>query len=107
MRNADVIVFSTPIYYYEMTGQMKTLLDRVNPLFSSEYAFRDIYILTTAADDDQIAAEKAISGLNGWIDCFEHANFKGSVFAGGLVDGGEIINHKALKEAYDLGYSIK
>ena len=28
MRTADVIVFATPIYYYEMSGQMKTLLDR-------------------------------------------------------------------------------
>ena len=34
MRTADVIVFATPIYYYEMSGQMKTLLDRANPLFS-------------------------------------------------------------------------
>ena len=31
MRTADVIVFATPIYYYEMSGQMKTLLDRANP----------------------------------------------------------------------------
>ena len=32
MRTADVIVFATPIYYYEMSGQMKTLLDQ-SPLF--------------------------------------------------------------------------
>ena len=36
MRTADVIVFATPIYYYEMSGQMKTLLDRANPLFFSQ-----------------------------------------------------------------------
>ena len=38
MRTADVLVFATPIYFYEMSGQMKTLLDRTNPLFSGEYA---------------------------------------------------------------------
>ena len=27
MLAADVIAFATPIYYYEMSGQMKTLLD--------------------------------------------------------------------------------
>ena len=32
MREADAIAFSTPIYYYEMSGQLKTLLDRANPL---------------------------------------------------------------------------
>ena len=41
MRTADVIAFATPIYYYEMSGQMKTLLDRANSLFSSKYAFQD------------------------------------------------------------------
>ena len=32
MCTADVLVFATPIYYYGMCGQMKTLLDRANPL---------------------------------------------------------------------------
>lgn len=31
MKQADILVFATPIYYYEMCGQMKTLLDRANP----------------------------------------------------------------------------
>lgn len=29
MLKADVVCYATPIYYYEMAGQMKTLLDRV------------------------------------------------------------------------------
>ena len=33
MKDAEVIAFATPIYFYEMCGQMKTLLDRSNPLF--------------------------------------------------------------------------
>ena len=43
LRTADVIVFATPIYFYELSGQLKTLLDRTNPLFPAEYRFRDIY----------------------------------------------------------------
>ena len=35
--------FATPIYYFEMAGQTKTLLDRANSLYGSEYAFDDIY----------------------------------------------------------------
>ena len=51
MRNAEVIAFATPIYYYEMSGQMKTLLDRANSLYAADYAFREIYLLTSAADE--------------------------------------------------------
>ena len=28
MKEADVIAFATPVYYYEMSGQLKTMLDR-------------------------------------------------------------------------------
>ena len=52
MHDADVIAFATPIYYYEMCGQLKTLLDRANPLYPSDYRFRDIYMLTSAAEDE-------------------------------------------------------
>ena len=31
MKEVDVLVFATPIYYYGLSGQMKTLLDRANP----------------------------------------------------------------------------
>ena len=40
MKQADVLVFAAPIYFYEMSGQMKTLLDRTNPLFPAKYGGR-------------------------------------------------------------------
>lgn len=106
MCSADVIVFATPIYYYEMSGQMKTLLDRANSLYTRDYSFRDIYILTTAAEDEDYVPEKAVSGLNGWIDCFEKAKLSGTVFAGGVSDTGDIANHPMLQKAYDMGTKV-
>jgi len=106
MCRADVIAFATPIYYYEMSGQLKTLLDRANPLFASDYAFRDIYMLTTAAEDEDTVPEKAVSGLSGWIDCFEKAKLAGAVFAGGVSGVGEMEGHPALQEAYDMGKNL-
>ena len=101
--NADVLVFATPIYYYEMSGQLKTLLDRLNPLFPSDYAFRDVYMLTAAAEDGAHVPQRAVSGLEGWIECFERARLAGSVFMGGVTDPGEIPEHPALEQAYRMG----
>ena len=42
VKNAETLVFVTPIYYYEMSGQMKTLLDRLNPLYTTNYKFRNV-----------------------------------------------------------------
>lgn len=106
MHDADVIAFASPIYYYEMSGQLKTLLDRANPLYPSDYRFRDIYMLTSAAEDEPSTPERAVSGLTGWIDCFEKARLAGTVFAGGVNGPGEVKGHPALAEAYTAGKNV-
>ncbi|MGN0214316.1 MAG: flavodoxin family protein [Muribaculaceae bacterium] len=106
MHDADVIAFATPIYYYEMSGQMKTLLDRANALYGTDYHFRDIYMLTAAAEDSPEVPQRAVEGLGGWIECFENAHLAGTVFAGGVTDAGEIAGHDALSKAFDMGKSI-
>ena len=106
--NADVIVWATPIYYYEMSGQMKTLLDRMNSLYPSDYRFRKIYLLTTAAEDESHVPEKAVSGLQGWVDCFEKAELAGSLFLGGINNPGEALERKdALNDAYEFGKALE
>ena len=68
VKDSDTLVFATPIYYYEMSGQMKTLLDRMNPLYSCDYKFRRVYMLSTATEDEAFVPEKAVNGLQGWVD---------------------------------------
>ena len=108
MKDADTLVFSTPIYYYEMSGQMKTLLDRMNPLYSSDYRFRRVYMLSVAAEDETYTPEKAVSGLEDWVDCFEKAKLCGSLFVGGLNGPGEAsANAEALEKAYQFGKNLE
>lgn len=104
---ADALCFATPIYYYEMSGQLKTFLDRCNPLYTADYRFRDVYFIATAADDSMSTPDKAKSGLQGWIDCFKKAEFSGSVFCGGVDAAGDVEGNSALRQAYLLGNSIR
>ncbi|MBQ9528428.1 MAG: flavodoxin family protein [Fretibacterium sp.] len=106
MLKAEVMVWATPIYYYEMSGQMKTMIDRANPLYPLDYKFRDVYLLSTATEDEPNVDDGAVKGLNCWVACFEQARFAGKVFAGGVTEPGAIAGHKALKEARDMGRTI-
>ena len=104
--NADVVCWATPIYYYEMSGQMKTLIDRMNAMYPKDYRFRDVYLLTTAAEDEEYTPKRAESGLQGWIDCFEKATLKGHLFCGDVNNPRDISGNAKLKEAYELGKSV-
>ena len=106
MLEADVLVFATPIYYYEMSGQMKTLLDRANPLFPLDYNFREVYLIASAAEDEDTVPQRALSGLEGWVECFPKAKLAGSVFGGGATLAGEIAGSPALEKAYEMGKAI-
>lgn len=106
MLTADVIAFATPVYYYGMCGQMKTMLDRANPLFTADYAFRDIYLLAAAAEEEPHTVDGTVTGLQGWVDCFEKARLAGTVFAGGVTAVGEIQGHEALDRAYEMGRNL-
>ena len=106
LHDADVVCFATPIYYYEMSGLMKTLLDRFNPLFGGDYRFTDVYLMTSAAEDMPQVPERAVAGLGGWIECFERARYAGGVFAGGVTAPGSVKGHPALAEAYEMGKNV-
>lgn len=106
MKDVDVIVFATPIYYYEMCGQMKTMLDRSNPLYESDYSFREAYLLATAAEEEESAIDGAVKGLSGWIACFPKVRLAGTVFGGGAAAVGSIKGHPALDKAYEMGKAV-
>ena len=103
---AEVVAWATPVYYYEMSGQMKTMIDRANSLFPKDYKFRDVYLLTAAAEDEPDVDERVETGLKGWIACFEKARFAGKVCAAGVGGPGEIKGNAKLQEAYDMGKAI-
>ena len=107
VRQADTLVFATPIYYYELSGQLKTLLDRCNPLYTMDYHFRNVYLLCTAAEDEDHVPERAVAGLQGWTDCFEKAVYSGTFFGGGVNDPGEV-GKKAelLEKAREFGRKL-
>ena len=108
VRVADTLVFATPIYYYEMSGQLKTFLDRMNPLYASDYKYRNVYMVSTATDDDPHTPEKAVNGLQGWVDCFEGVKLVDSLFLGGNSDPNEVSKKPDhLTKAYNFGKKIK
>ena len=106
LRRADVLVFATPIYYYEMSGQMKVLIDRMNAMYSLNYKFRDVYLLTTAAEDEPEVPKRAEMGLTGWIDCYPKSHLAATLFCGGVDGPRSIEGNSKLEEAYEMGKKV-
>lgn len=106
MVKADVIVMATPVYFYTMDAQTKTLIDRTVPRYT-EIADKDFYFIVTAADSDQSMLERTIEGFRGFTeDCLPNAHEKGVIFGTGAWQIGEIKNSPAMHQAYEMGKQI-
>lgn len=106
--DSDVIVFVTPVYYYAISGQLKTFIDRMNPIYSMDYKFKDIYIISTAAEDATRTFKGIKEDIKGFVDCYEGTKIKSTLFAGGLEAPNDAKKNKdLLKKAYDMGAKIK
>ena len=90
-----------------MKAKMKVMIDRANSLYETDYQFRDVYLLSTAAENEEGVDCRAINGLKGWVACYPKSHFVGSVFAGGVDGPNTIKDHPALKKAYDMGKAIQ
>lgn len=104
--NADVVVWATPIYYYEMSGQMKVMIDRMNAMYPLDYKFRDVYLLTTAAENEPEVPKRAESGLTGWTDCYPKCRLAGTLFCGGVDAPHAIEGNEKLQTAYEMGLHV-
>jgi multimeric flavodoxin WrbA len=102
MMDADVIVMATPVYFYSMNGQIKTLIDRCcagyTKINDKEFCF-----IMTAADDNKGALERTLESLRGFTDCLQGATEKGVIYGTGVWQKGEVKGKAVMDEAYQMG----
>jgi multimeric flavodoxin WrbA len=103
--DADVIVLSTPVYFYSMNAQMKTMIDRC---FSGyrEIKNKDFYFIVTAADPEHSSADETIAGLRGYLRCLLNSKEKEIIYGTGTWDKGDVFRHPAYEKAYEIGKKV-
>ena len=105
MLEADVIVMATPVYFYTMSAQMKTLIDRCCGLYT-QMTGKEFYFIVSAAEDNKQKMLRTIDTFQGFLDCLENPSVKGTVFGLGVWQVGEIKGNPAMAEAYEMGRNI-
>lgn len=106
MRSANVIVLATPVYFYTMCAQMKTMIDRtLGGAQKAGLENKEFYLIATAADG-KAAMERTIDGLRGYLECLPGAKEMGVIYGAGAWQLGDIQNNPAMQEAYQMRKSI-
>lgn len=105
MIDADVIVLSSPVYFYSIDAQLKALIDRTVARWT-EVRDKEFYYIVTCADEERESQERTIECFRGYADCVEGAKEMGVIYGTGVYQPGEVKDTPAYKEAYEMGKSI-
>ncbi|WP_195282392.1 flavodoxin family protein [Harryflintia acetispora] len=97
---ADVIVLSTPVYYYSISAQLKAMIDRTLA-GGGKMKNKEFYLIATAADGKE-AMECTMSDMQGFVRCLPGSTVKGKIY-GSAFHVGDIQGSPSLDEAYACG----
>jgi len=104
MIDADVLVLASPVYFYSIDAQLKTLIDRTVARWL-EVKNKDFYYIATCADGIE-GLGRTIECFRGYADCVNGAKECGIIYGHSVYEKGEINDKPAMKEAYEMGKSI-
>lgn len=106
IKEADLIIFGTPVYYYGPTGQMKLLLDRMRPYGANGKLKGKKAVLVAPSAEGARCCGPLIKMFRMSFD-YLGIEFAGKIL-GTAYEKGEIEqDQKELRKAYALGMSLE
>lgn len=102
---ADLVVFATPIFYYAMSGQIKTVIDRFLNNNVALHVPKKAMLLVTMTDATIEAAKGAIASFEGMAEYFGW-NVSGILAGVGCRDMAALEKTDYPRQAYEMGRKL-
>ncbi len=105
--DCDVLVLSSPVYFYSVCAQLKTVIDRTVARWR-ELANKQLYYIATAEDADEDTLDTTLACFHGFAMCIDGYEEKGTLYGKGVAEKGEVVNRPELMTiAYEMGNSVR
>ena len=103
LSSADMVVFAAPIYWFDISAQLKLAIDRMYAFGGCGFNFSKVALLLNSARgvyNAAIAAYKAMNAYLNWEDI-------DIITIGGMAEKGDMAANPELAEVRALGESLK
>ena len=105
MKEAGVIVLSSPVYFNNMTGQMKALIDRVYG-YEKDLGGKEFFYISTSTDRSEEGVNCVFDAFHGFAVCLYGSVERGVIKGNGARNRGDIDSHPAMQQAYEMGKTV-
>ena len=102
---AEAVVFVSPIYYFDLSAQLKAVIDRFYANDDALHGGKRAFLLTAMADEDLGAAEGADATFRSICAYLQWEN--AGILNAANASTAEDLTEEDLRRAYDLGKDLK
>lgn len=102
----DMLVIASPVYFYGISAQLKTVIDRLHTPMRDKFAIKKAALLLVGAADLPEMFDAVLTQYDLTLKFFGIVDM-GNVLVRGVREKGDINGNKALNDAFDLGASVK
>lgn len=105
LADADILVFASPVYFYGISAQLKTLLDRLHTPLRNTFKVKKTALLLVGAASLPELFDSILIQYRLLLNFF-HLEDAGTVLVRGVKNIGDISGRIELQEAKELGRRI-
>lgn len=107
LKQADVIVLASPVYFYTWTSVMKRMLDRTFAV-EADLRNREFYLLSAGAAPDEAYMQTMTDSFRQFVSCFEGCTCRedGILYALDTRLAGDVKGMDVLEKARKLGMEV-
>lgn len=103
-RKAEVLVLATPVYFYGISAQMKTFIDRTYPIWQ-HLGKKEVYYIISAGLDRKII-ERSLGDLDGFVEHLEQYQIRGRLYAENVMEAGKAAQTDLPAKAREMGRAV-
>ncbi|MGN0099161.1 MAG: flavodoxin family protein [Candidatus Methanomethylophilaceae archaeon] len=106
LSHSDMLVLASPVYFYSITAQLKTVIDRLHTPVRRTYPIRRMGLLLVGASELPQVFDSILVQYQLVLDYF-HLEDMGRILVRGVREKGRIKGDPSLEEAYRMGLSLR
>lgn len=106
LSQTDMLVIASPLYFYGLSAQLKTVIDRLHNPIRNTFHIKKMALLLVAAGSIPTQFDSIISQYQHCLNYFKMED-AGKILVNHVNDRGSIAGNAALSEAERLGASLQ
>ena len=106
LRQADTVVIASPVYFYGISAQMKTLVDRLHTPMRNNFGIRRLGLILAGAATLPDLFDPILLQYRMILRFFDLEDI-GTVLVSGVREKGDVRNGDGIRQAYELGNHLE